>query len=485
LEEIMLRVDETLEGAYGFMASKAVKGTSSVGLRTYADILAGDGQPVPPALQPSGMQVGVEGLISYDRYIDPAFVALEVEHIWKKQWQVACREEDLPNVGDRLPYDIVNQSFIIVHSAPGEFRAFHNSCPHRGRRLCDHAGNATDIRCPFHAWTWGLDGSLAWVPGSQDFPHVSDQHHRLQEVKVGRWGGNIFINPDVDAPPLETALGVLVSQFADHPLQDRHTALHLRKMVRCNWKLTQEAFMEGYHVLETHWDGMPFFGSAFTQYDAWDDGASHVSRLVTPSVVPDVWVQEKISPYESARQFCATFGLHPPSPSSVTTVAEARAYCANERRKMIEAESGQTLADKPTSYFLDMTKCFVFPNHHPWWGEALPWWYRFLPVGDDPNMSMMEVRITAPVPKGKARPPAATPIDLGPDDRTSDCAALGVVGYILDQDMSNLVEIQKGLKAAKPGRAFMTLARYQESNIQHFHNVYNRALGVPGKSPIA
>ncbi|MQP68610.1 Rieske 2Fe-2S domain-containing protein [Niveispirillum sp. SYP-B3756] len=474
----MIEYEEALKGAYGFATPKAVKGTSSVGLRTYADILVGDGQPVPPVLQRSDMPVKVEGLISYDRYIDPAFVALETEHIWKKQWQVACREEDLPNVGDRLPYDIASLSFIIVRSGPDEFRAFYNSCPHRGRRLCDHAESAGEIRCPFHAWTWGLDGSLAWVPGGHDFPHVSDQHHRLQEVQLGRWGGNIFINPDPEAPPLEQALGVMVSQFKDHPLEERYTVLHLRKKVRCNWKLTQEAFMEGYHVLETHWDGMPFFGSAFTQYDAWDDGVCHVSRLVTPSVVPDVWVQDKVSPHESARQFCATFGLREPAPGEVTTVAEARAYCADQRRRKIEAETGLDLGAKPVSYFLDMTKCFVFPNHHPWWGEALPWWYRFMPVGDDPGMSMMEVRITAPVPKGAPRPATATPIDLGPDDRTSECEALGVVGYILDQDMSNLVEIQKGLKAAKPGKDFMTLARYQESNIQHFHNVYNRLLGL-------
>ena len=94
---------------------------------------------------------------------------------------------------------------------------------------------------------------------------------------------------------------------------------------------------------------------------------------------------------------------------------------------------------------------------------------------------MMEVRITAPIPKGQKAPAPPTPIDLGPDDRTSDCEALGVVGHILHQDMSNLVEIQKGLKAAKPDKAYMTLARYQESNIQHFHNVYSSLLGLGRK----
>ena len=357
----MRNMSERLVGGYGFEVRKAAPGTSSVGKATYAEILAADGQAIPPVLQPTGQPVAVDGLISFDRYIEPKFVDLEVEHLWKKQWQVACREEDIPNVGDRLTYDIVDLSFIIVRSSPNEIRAFYNTCPHRGRRLCDHNESSAEFRCAFHAWTWNLDGALVWVPGQEDFPTVSSQHHSLQEVRVGRWGGNVFINPDPAAPPFEKAMGPLPAMFADHPMEQRYTVLHLRKQVRCNWKLTQEAFMEGYHVLETHWDGMPFFGSAYTQYDNWDDGASHVNRLVTPSVVADTWVNDSVSPFESARQFCATMGLPLPSADKIKTTPEARAWCATQRRLVLEAQSGHDLSDKPHSYFLDMTKCFVFP----------------------------------------------------------------------------------------------------------------------------
>lgn len=463
-------------GGYGFETTKAVTGTSSAGKLTLAEILARDRQPVPPVLQPSGDPVPVDGLIPFERYTDPKYVDLEVEHLWKKHWQIACREEDIPNVGDRLTYDVVDLSYIIVRSAPDEIKAYHNFCPHRGRRLCDHAENLENFRCPFHAWSWDLDGSLQWVPGREDFPSVSETHHALTPVKVGRWGGNVFINPDPDAIPFEKALGPLPRLFADHPMEDRYTVAHFRKIVRCNWKLTQEAFMEGYHVLETHWDGMPFFGSAYSQYDNWDDGDSHVNRLTTPSVVPDYWVKDSISPEESAIQFCQTMGLPLPAPGSITNFTEGRAWCATQRRLALEAQSGHDLSDKPNSYFLEMTKCFLFPNHHPWWGEALAWWYRFLPVGRDPDLSVMEVRVTARIPKGQKAPLPPPMLELGPDERTDECEALGVVGHILHQDMANLVEIQKGMKAAPPEKAFLTLARYQESNIQHFHNVYRRAL---------
>lgn len=469
---------EPESGGYGFMTPKATLGTSSVGKQTLADILAREGQPVPPVLQPTGIPVAVDSIIPFERYTDPRYVDLEIEHLWKKQWQVACREEDIPNVGDRLNYDVADLSYIIVRSAPDEIKAFHNFCPHRGRRLCDHAENRDNFRCPFHAWSWKLDGSLEWVPGQEDFPSVSAEHHSLNGVKVGRWGGNVFINPDPGALPLEKALGPLPALFADHPMEDRYTVAHFRKAVRSNWKLTQEAFMEGYHVLETHWDGMPFFGSAYSQYDNWDDGDSHVNRLVTPSVVPDYWVKDRVSAQDSANQFCQTMGLPLPDPGTITSYTEARAWCARQRRLVIEKESGYDLSDKPNSYFLEMTKCFLFPNHHPWWGEALAWWYRFLPVGRDPGLSIMEVRVTARIPRGQTPPPPPPMIDIGPDERTDECEALGVVGHILHQDMANLVEIQKGMKTAPKEKAFLTLARYQESNIQHFHNVYSKMLGL-------
>lgn len=474
-----------VEGHYGLDFSKPAVGTSSRNGASYADILAGDGQPVPPVLR-RGNHVPRPRMVSYDRYFDPRYVALEVEHIWNKCWQVACREEDIPNVGDRLTYDIVDRSYIIVRTTPKQIKAFYNSCPHRARRLCTGNESGSEFRCAFHGWTWNLDGKLLWVPGEQDFPHVSTATHGLQDVRVETWGGNVFINPDPAAPSLGQALGPAIKHFADFPLEERYTVLHVRKKVRANWKVTQEAFMEGYHVIETHWDGMPFFGSSATQYDVWDDGVAHLSRLVTPSVVPDAWVADQVTPETGLRLFCETFGLPAPPSGRGRTVADARRYAADARRKQIEAVTGEDLSQVSNAYLLDMAKYFVFPNHHPWWGEALPWWYRFLPIGDDPDQSMMEIRVTARVPDAAPRPASATPIDIDFDERAADYEdRLGVLGYIVDQDIANLIEIQRGFKAAKPDMAFLTLARYQECNIQHFHEVYDRLLGLAELRPLS
>ena len=466
------------EGKFGLSFEQPAIGASSRGSLSYADILRAEGQGVPAMMQ-EGNYTPKPSRIPYKRYIEPRYVDLERDHLWRKHWQVACREEDLPNVGDRLPYDVGDLSFLLIRSAPDTIRAFYNSCPHRSRMLCTGPEAGEHIRCPFHGWTWALDGKLVWVVSNEDFVQATRQSHSLIEVKVARWGGNVFINPAPNAPPLEAALGPMVEMFADFPLDERYTVLHIRKRIRANWKAVQEAFMEAYHTLQTHWDAMPFFGSTSTQYDVWDDGASHLSRLVTPSAMPDKWVEDRISPRTGLISYCTAFQVPMPPPGRGETLADARAYVAETRRKIIEDACGTDLSGTPNAMYLDMTKAYVFPNHHPWWGEAIPWWYRFTPIGRDPDQSLMELRVTQRVPKNGPRPKTATPIDIDFDERVSDYEdQVGSLGYIVDQDVENLVAIQRGFKAAAPDRAYLTLGSYQENAIQHFHDVYAKALGL-------
>jgi phenylpropionate dioxygenase-like ring-hydroxylating dioxygenase large terminal subunit len=465
-------------GIYGLPAPKVAVGQSSRGRMTYAQIVAKDNEPLNPILQPQTEPFPPQVPITFDRYLEKRFVDLEVEHIWNKHWQIACREEDIPNVGDRVSYDIVDQSYVIVRSGPDEFKAFYNTCRHRGRRLCDSKGSGAHIRCPFHAWTWNLDGSLEWVPSEEDFPHVKKRAYGLEQVQVDRWGGNVFINPDPKAKPLSEALGILPDVFADCPIDERYTAQRLRKKIRCNWKLAQEAFMEAYHTLETHWDHMPFFGTSYGQYGEYDDGESHLNWLTTASMVPDHWVFDKISPDDSINHFCTAFGFPFPEKGTIHNFTDARKYIAKCRAEMIRLSTGRDFSDKTTAYLIDYIKAFMFPNHHPWWGEGLPWWYKFTPYEDDPGLCIMEVRILLPTPLNGPIPPSAAPLDIDFDERCADFPALGTAGKLVDQDISNLVAIQKGLKSAAKKNRYMTLAQYQESNIQHFHRVYNKLLGL-------
>jgi hypothetical protein len=125
-----------------------------------------------------------------------------------------------------------------------------------------------------------------------------------------------------------------------------------------------------------------------------------------------------------------------------------------------------------------MAKYFMYPNHHPWWGEGLPWWYKFTPYGRDPDKSVMEYRMLLPIPKDGKRPEVPEAIIINFGEKAEDNPALGTTGHIVDQDMSNMNAVQRGFKAAADGAAYMTLSQYQEAKIRRFHEIYDQRLGL-------
>ena len=93
-------------------------------------------------------------------YRSREIVQLEKERLWPRVWQLACRLEEIPYVGDYVTYDLLDESIIVVRETPERIRAFHNVCQHRGRRLTEGCGTAQRLQCRYHAWQWGLDGKV-------------------------------------------------------------------------------------------------------------------------------------------------------------------------------------------------------------------------------------------------------------------------------------------------------------------------------------
>lgn len=447
------------------------------------DLLAKDSRPLPVALRATGDTDPAPREIPFSRYHDRDFARLEKERLWSKVWQFACREEDLPAVGDRINYDVGDASFVIVRSGEDEFRAFHNACLHRGNRLCGGLASGDSVRCSFHAWEWNLDGTVRNIPSKWDFPRVDESRYRLPEAKVGRWGGFIFINPDPEAGPLSDALGVLPAHFASWMPEDRFTFVHVRKLVRANWKVSMEAFLEAYHVIETHSDAMPFTGDASTQYDIWDDGRSHISRLITPLAVPSPHLGDDASEQAAVdavmRVFAMALGPDVEVPRFDASKGTGRADIAAWRRQVLAAGFGRDFSALADAELVDTIQYLMFPNFCPWYGEGLPLTYQFLPYRDDPDASVMSIRLLLPVPGGGVpRPPSAPIIHLGFDDAFSAVPELGLISHIFEQDMGNLPNIQLGLKSASKRFSTTTLGEYQESRISHFHETLDRYLGL-------
>jgi len=462
----------------GFDRAGITQGFATAESPLVADLLQADSRPLEPALRENGDFVPPETTIPFGRYVDAGFAQLEMEHVWKKCWQVAGREEDIPEIGDRKSYDVGDLSYLIVRSGPREFRALQNACMHRGTRLCTGMSAAKSIKCPFHGWEWNLDGSLKNIPSRWDFPHVSDAAFHLPEARIGNWGGFLFINPDPDAGPLAEALGILTRHFGPREAEDRFTAVGFRKKLRANWKQAQEAFLEAYHVIETHPNILTYNGDTTTRYDIWDDGKTQVSRLITPAAVPSGHLGDGGSRLQAARDALQTFAMPFPGVTlpEITSGTTGRAEVAEWRRQMMGQAFGVDFSHCSDSYMLDATQYFMFPNFWPWFGEGLPLTYQFTPYGSDPNECVMEVRLTLPVPPSGPRPPAAELIDLDFDTPCSSVPALGIMASVFDQDFSNLPQVQIGLRSTRDGSATVTLGRYQESRIQAFHDMLDRKI---------
>jgi nitrite reductase/ring-hydroxylating ferredoxin subunit len=142
--------------------------------------------------------------VPVDAYISEVYAKLEREKLWSKVWQVAGRLEDMPHVGDYLTYEIMDDSILVVRTAPDEIKAYHNVCRHRGRRLVDTpggekaaCGNATQFRCGFHGWRWNTRGENIFVQEKNDWGGaLTPENLTLAPVKSGTWGGWVWINLD-------------------------------------------------------------------------------------------------------------------------------------------------------------------------------------------------------------------------------------------------------------------------------------------------
>ena len=243
----------------------------------HEQLLADPTRPPWPLLEQSPVFLG-DAEIPFTNYTSPDYAAAEYDHMWSRTWQWACHVDHIPESGDYYVYDVGPHSALIVRTTDGTIKAYYNACMHRGTQLRSpgSCGFATQLKCPFHGWTWSLDGDLIEIPDRWDFPHVSDESHRLPQLPVDVFAGFVWVNFDPNAAPLADYLGVLPSHFSEFDIGGRYVETHVRKRLPCNWKAAAEAFLEAYHVRETHASGQ-LGDEVTTQYDVF---APNISRFV-------------------------------------------------------------------------------------------------------------------------------------------------------------------------------------------------------------
>jgi len=438
---------------------------------SYQQLLDTDTREVPAVLRLESPQYLGSEDISHERYTSRDWHDKEVQNLWSRVWQYACREDEIPEVGDYYIYEIVRASYLVMRTGPDEIKAYPNACLHRGRQLKEYAGRCDEIRCPFHGFAWNLDGELKDVPARWDFPHVEAESFQLPEVSVGTWAGFVMINPDPNCEPLEDFLGEVVAHFEEWDLANRYKEAHVAKVIDCNWKIAQEAFCEAYHVNATHPQIMPYLGDTNSQVDIWEN----FSRVITPGGTPSPNLDWTPTQDEMMRSMMDV-RHDQDSPISLTEEQSMRQIGAEGGRARWRDSAGDWPDRLSDAEMMDSIDYTIFPNFHPW-GAFNRIVYRFRPNGDDHRSCLMECIFIAPY-LGERPPPA--PMHLLEEHETfTDAPELGMLGKVFNQDLFNMAKVQRGLEATmKPG---VTLGNYQESKVRWLHKLLGEWVDGEGK----
>jgi phenylpropionate dioxygenase-like ring-hydroxylating dioxygenase large terminal subunit len=460
------------------MNQKIEPGTARSPAYSYQDLLDKENVQVPDSLrEDTNTYLGSEDL-PLERWTSREFFDLEVEKMWSKTWQMACRESQLKNPGDYFVYEIVNWSIIMVRTEAGDLKAYHNSCLHRGRLLKQGSGNAEVLRCPYHGFTWGLDGAFDHAPCQWDFPHIEDRDFSLPEVRLDTWGGWVFVNLDDDAPALQEYMGIIPEHFERWKHEQRYVGMHVQKVINANWKAVVEAFIESYHAIATHPQIMSYQGIDNSQYDTWGD---NVSRTITCAGVINPSHEDQYSQQDCVNHMLGTSVLVAEADEGDASVGDKRARdtIASINIEAFSEQQGSSLEGLATqSELMDAILYLLFPNFAPWAGFGPVLTYRHRPNGDDHQSCIMDIFIMTPYPEGEEHPGDAPTVRLEahePFSNANDVMGEGLA-RIFDQDGANLPRVQAGMKASKKGA--VTLGDYQEVRIRHFHQTLDKYLNA-------
>ncbi|HXY93099.1 MAG TPA: aromatic ring-hydroxylating dioxygenase subunit alpha [Acidimicrobiia bacterium] len=420
-----------------------------------------------------------DGLVPKERYLSREFLDLEYERLWSRVWQIACREEEIPEVGDYVVYTIGDESVVIVRSGADEISAFPNACLHRGTRLADGSGHVADgsFRCPFHGWRYALDGRVVQVVDVDDFPSIPDDL-ALPPVRVDRWGGFVFVNLDPEAEPLLDFLDPFPTLLDPYHLEQMKFRGYFTTIIPGNWKAVIDAFNEAYHVQTGHEQVLPWTDDVGIVYEPFDTHAHYgklagARRKLMPS--PRLGLgEDDYDEGEVLEKWVTNLGgafLH----DERSIVEELRAAnlprgtllgAYQERRMQLLASRGLDVTGLEPDQMTSADDIYLFPNLvgpvYP--GSAIL--FRVRPDGHDPDRAIMDTWVLVwPNPDREWKMPTRHWYD---DWHERDW------GPITTQDYENIGRVQLGMKSS--GFEGLRLNPRQEANLLHMHRVLDRYL---------
>ena len=438
-----------------------------------------------------------------EAYISRDYAEQEADKLWAKVWQHVGRVEEIPEVGDYITYDIANDSILIVRSGPDSFEAFHNVCPHRGRKLvgtpaganqaCGHKNQSGERKegffCAYHGWTFNLEGKNIYILDKEDWQGaLTNDRTGLTPVKVETWGGWIWINMDPACESLQDYLSPMADLLDPFEFENMRYRFRQWGVFECNWKVALEAFLEPYHVAATHpqltkygdfyaWSqSLGLHGNdGFDSKNPSDDDASSADTSVHRAAKGD---DARVTIAQMQQEFWETIGA-----STTETLV-------NAAQRLVEELPAGTPAQEVHHHWLEsakrddaargvvwpeisdeqMTKAglaqSIFPNMNILPGPTFALYYRVRPYGTDPDKCIYEAVAIDRFPEGGEPKTEWQYAEQDPEQWP----------YVIAQDISNMVEMQKGLKS----RGFKGCMPnpHQEQKVSNLHRNLANYMGT-------
>ena len=186
-------------------------------------------------------------------FVSPEIFAAEQERIFSTNWLLVGHQNQIPKTGDYFVANVAGESLIVVRDQKSTTRGFYNVCRHRGSRLHEHeCGNTSVIQCPYHAWTYGLDGRLIGAPHMEGVAGFKKADYSLPATNIELWEGFIFVNLDKNPAPLPKWFAPLKDKFSHWNMSILRRAKQIEYDVGANWKLMFENYSECYHCPGVH-----------------------------------------------------------------------------------------------------------------------------------------------------------------------------------------------------------------------------------------
>ncbi len=429
-----------------------------------------------------------------EAYISEEYAHAEGDRLWAKVWQHVGRVEEIPEVGNYITYDIGNDSILIVRTAPDTIKAYHNVCPHRGRKLVgtpqgeNHAcGKKGAFVCGYHAWTFNLDGKATYILDQEDWQGaLNDKRTSLREVKVDTWGGWIWINMDPDCVSLRDYLEPMAGLLDPFEFEKMRYRFRQWVVFDCNWKVAIEAFLEPYHVKGTHPQLMKY-----GDFYAWSKAQGlHGNDGFDPRK-PDASTAATATVHRAAKGADARVTIRQMQEEFWETIgASTTETLVNAARRLVDELPEGTPPEQVHHHWLESARRddaargviwpaitdkqmaeaglaqSIFPNMNILPGPTFALYYRVRPYRTDPNKCIYEAIAMERFPEGqepKTEWKYAEPTEAN-------------WRKVIAQDFSNMIEVQRGLHSR--GFEGCLPNPHQEQKVTNLHRNLARYMGM-------